>query len=611
MLEKNVMGFEGFYWAIGVVEDRQDPLALGRVRARAYGIHTDSLADIPTDSLPWATVTEEVNLQLAEGDTVLMFFADGRSCQIPIIFAKLPKFFVNKNTPGTGFNDTRPDTTLKNAPRPPTAWSYKSDGSGIKVTSANTAARNPIPSQLGEQTLSGATRYEIANTVIQQRIDNLDKNIPCATGLTWSEPVPAYNPLYPYNKAYQSESGHIVEIDDTTGNERLAWTHRTGTFMEWYPSGSRVQKVTKSNYSITMGDDYVHIMGRCLITVGQGAYVKVIGDANIECDNDLNIGVGGDTTISTGGVFNIKARTLNLDLEGEMIIAPKGDLHLNPGGDLHAVPGGTAFITASDVEIGDGTVNISGASVNIQEGVAPGQSVNPPSITPPPAIENPTTGSAGLEPVPVPFTENFAKLNSYTGLAYKYSQFLVNGQTPDANANTVPPSQCGFDPNTHTFVSSPFAISQEGIQSIQQREGLGVLLPSGLIQAYQDPPGTQSYSIGYGVSAALLPYPVNANTTITRTQASSDFTNVLNNIFVPHLNQVVTVQLTQNMVDALISFMYNIGTGGFDQSSVLRFVNQQQWCSAFNSFKLWNKSGGVVNSGLTGRRQAEANQFIT
>ena len=46
---KYFMGLEGFIWWIGVVEDRQDPEQLGRVRVRCFGWHTDEKDKIPTD----------------------------------------------------------------------------------------------------------------------------------------------------------------------------------------------------------------------------------------------------------------------------------------------------------------------------------------------------------------------------------------------------------------------------------------------------------------------------------------------------------------------------------------------------------------------------------
>ena len=38
--QSNFMGQDGFSWFVGVVEDRNDPLKLGRVRVRCLGYHT-------------------------------------------------------------------------------------------------------------------------------------------------------------------------------------------------------------------------------------------------------------------------------------------------------------------------------------------------------------------------------------------------------------------------------------------------------------------------------------------------------------------------------------------------------------------------------------------
>ena len=52
--DKNFSGRNGFIWYTGVVEDRQDPQYLGRVRVRCIGIHTDDKIELPTADLPWA-----------------------------------------------------------------------------------------------------------------------------------------------------------------------------------------------------------------------------------------------------------------------------------------------------------------------------------------------------------------------------------------------------------------------------------------------------------------------------------------------------------------------------------------------------------------------------
>ena len=48
------LGLNDFVWFIGVVEDRMDPLRLGRVRVRVHGWHSSDTSTLPTTQLPWA-----------------------------------------------------------------------------------------------------------------------------------------------------------------------------------------------------------------------------------------------------------------------------------------------------------------------------------------------------------------------------------------------------------------------------------------------------------------------------------------------------------------------------------------------------------------------------
>ena len=84
----------------GVVEDILDPLKLGRVRVRVFGLHSDDRSLIPTDSLPWATVATPANSAsmsgigitptgLLPGSWVLLFFSDPDT-QYPVVFASFP-----------------------------------------------------------------------------------------------------------------------------------------------------------------------------------------------------------------------------------------------------------------------------------------------------------------------------------------------------------------------------------------------------------------------------------------------------------------------------------------------------------------------------------------
>ena len=108
---QNRLGHDDFVWWIGVVEDRFDPLNLGRCRVRIFGSHTENLQLIPTSSLPWATPLYPVNDSRTistpmEGDYVFGFFMDGLSSQAPAmlgVFPGIPQEDVNAVT-GKGFH---------------------------------------------------------------------------------------------------------------------------------------------------------------------------------------------------------------------------------------------------------------------------------------------------------------------------------------------------------------------------------------------------------------------------------------------------------------------------------------------------------------------------
>ena len=112
------MGLDGFVWFTGVVEDRNDPAKLGRVRVRCVGFHTEDLNDIPTKDLPWAHVMHPVtdpSMQglgntpsfLVEGTWVIGFFSDANNKQQPIIIGSLPGNPESAADPREGFNDPR------------------------------------------------------------------------------------------------------------------------------------------------------------------------------------------------------------------------------------------------------------------------------------------------------------------------------------------------------------------------------------------------------------------------------------------------------------------------------------------------------------------------
>ena len=72
--KKNFAGKDGFIWWTGAVEDRQDPLKLGRCRVRCLGWHSPNKMELPTKLLPWAVPSVPINLSNVyapkEGDKI-------------------------------------------------------------------------------------------------------------------------------------------------------------------------------------------------------------------------------------------------------------------------------------------------------------------------------------------------------------------------------------------------------------------------------------------------------------------------------------------------------------------------------------------------------------
>lgn len=76
----------------------------------------------------------------------------------------------------------------------------------------------------------------------------------------------------------------------------------------------------------------------------------------------------------------------------------------------------------------------------------------------------------------------------------------------------------------------------------------------------------------------------------------------------------ITSNLTQNQYDALVSLAYNIGTTGFKNSTVVKYINNPNFHSSIYSdlgsaWKAWNRTQGKVSNGLINRRQKEWNLY--
>lgn len=77
------------------------------------------------------------------------------------------------------------------------------------------------------------------------------------------------------------------------------------------------------------------------------------------------------------------------------------------------------------------------------------------------------------------------------------------------------------------------------------------------------------------------------------------------------IEKVVTVKLNQDQMDALISFVYNLGIGRLKESTLLKRINENRFSEVPEEFDKWVYGGGQVLPGLVKRRKSEATLWTT
>ncbi|MEG8946606.1 lysozyme [Rosettibacter firmus] len=140
--------------------------------------------------------------------------------------------------------------------------------------------------------------------------------------------------------------------------------------------------------------------------------------------------------------------------------------------------------------------------------------------------------------------------------------------------------------------------SEKAIELIKKYEGLR-------LTAYRCPSGI--LTIGYGHTKTVKP-----GMTINKEMAELLLKQDLKD-FEKAINELVKVPLTQNQFDALISFVFNIGTDKFKKSTLLKKLNEGNYKEAANEFLKWTKAISPVGlkelPGLVKRRNEEKKLF--
>lgn len=272
-------------WFTGQVVNINDPIQLGRIKVRIYGIHSESTVDIPDTDLPWAQTTTPLTeggtselgnpLGIQVGALVFGLFMDGQNSQMPLVLGSMPKY----------------------------------EGPDRDAKSVNRLAR-------GTQTY------------------------PYTPDTTIGEPDDPYAAVYPNNLVYETSAGHVKEYDNTPDAERIRELHKSGTFYQVGPDGDLVTHIVRDRYTVIASDDAIHVKGNVNIFIDNNANITVGGnvlvtaaDGTVTVDTPLstltgnlrvdgNVSVGGDVTTDVGVSLNNHTHTDNPGLAGAVTTPP-------------------------------------------------------------------------------------------------------------------------------------------------------------------------------------------------------------------------------------------------------------------------------------------------
>lgn len=142
-------------------------------------------------------------------------------------------------------------------------------------------------------------------------------------------------------------------------------------------------------------------------------------------------------------------------------------------------------------------------------------------------------------------------------------------------------------------------ISQRGIDFIKQFEGYSD-------KAYPDPAtGGDPWTIGYGTTKG-----VKRGMVVNAAQAEQMLREDVAK-FESGVSSLITAPTTQGQFDAMVSLAYNIGLGNFGKSTLLKKHNARCYTCAADQFRVWNRANGKVMNGLTRRRAAERQVYMS
>ena len=327
-VKQEFFGFNPVMW-MGVVEDNNDPIKLGRLKVRIFGWHNGSPKEVDgepgvkTEDLPWAQVMQPVNsgpnsgiggplTGIQQGTWVMGIFLDGEIAREPMVMGSIPGIPTQANP-----NPTDGD---------PVEGFYDPDGvyplpDRMEEPDTNRLARNDNTS-MGDPA-------DYPHPLIDRRKNSAMESLN-AQGFGFVEPSfdswKDFKAKYPDNKVWETKSGHVFEVDDTNKFERIHIAHKNGSYIEMGGAagpGNRIDKVAgdwmllaadamvmNSIGPLSITAQHTNIMSQTINLSSEGGVtikgpVKVIGGMTIEGGGYFKTGATDKFTAVGGKVVTV------------------------------------------------------------------------------------------------------------------------------------------------------------------------------------------------------------------------------------------------------------------------------------------------------------------
>ncbi len=199
---------------------------------------------------------------------------------------------------------------------------------------------------------------------------------------TFGAPESPYAPQYPFNQVKKSTSGHMIELDDTPGAERVHIFHKSGSRFEISAKGGMVQETVGNDHKFVAGDAYVGVQGDYFVSSVGDVNIRSTtdmllhsdGSMNLQTNNDMSLSIAGDFDLSVGDEIQIKASKIKIQATaidfystGDIKMRAEGDIELKAAAEFRAeAQGAVHILSESEAKLtGRSQLHLKGNSVAI------------------------------------------------------------------------------------------------------------------------------------------------------------------------------------------------------------------------------------------------------